>query len=94
LKDDKLKDDKLKDCNIDNREKGIRMLELEERAVLDLLCVELLKLNMSVYAMLELYNRYTWLNDEIDISSIIPMSLEEWHLEINTVVSNLSSMRR
>lgn len=64
----------------------------EQKAQVQLVSDELKKMAEVVYRMLEIYDKNDWLNDEIDITSVIPMSLDEWHLELNTKSAELKSI--
>jgi len=63
-----------------------------EKAVLDLLCCHLQQLSQTVFNMYALYEQNDWLNDKVDIQEIVAMSLDEWHLEINTKINELREM--
>lgn len=49
-------------------------------------------LGVAVHDLLLVYDNYSWLNDKVDISNIIPMSLDEWHLEINSKIDEVNQM--
>jgi len=58
---------------------------MENRAtVVQSVADALMRLSRSAFDLLRLYENNQWLNDEIVISDLIPMSLDEWHIEINT----------
>lgn len=54
--------------------------------------IELLtELQIVVGDMSNLYDKNPKLNDEFDISRIVPMSLDEWAAEINEVIDEVSN---
>lgn len=59
-----------------------------------LLINDLHKLGDVVFNLLRLYERCPWLNEQVNIESIIPMSLDEWHLEINTKIAELQTWHK
>jgi len=63
-----------------------------EKAVLDLLCCHLQQLSQTALNMYVLYDQNDWLNDKVDIQEIVAMSLDEWHLEINTKINEIRNM--
>jgi len=67
-------------------------MDEEKKAQISLLKNELVKLGKVVYRMLEIYEGNDWLNDEIDIADIVPMSLDDWHLGINGKIYELDNM--
>lgn len=67
-------------------------MDEEKKAQLSLLKNELVKLGKVVYRMLEIYEGNAWLNDELDITEIIPGSLDEWHLGINGKIYEIENM--
>jgi len=67
-------------------------MDERERGVLNLLICHLQQLSQTVFNMYALYEQHEWLNNDVNIQDIIPMSLDEWHLEINTKVNEIREM--
>ena len=54
----------------------------DELALKAMLCNRLDVLANAVQSMSRLYESHEELNDLVDISNVVPMSLDEWYLEI------------
>jgi|GEM_PF-2906860 len=61
----------------------------QQIAGLVILMQALRQLSNIVLMLTCLYEADQWLNDVISIESILPMSLDEWHLEINAKIDEI-----
>jgi len=67
-------------------------LSEEQKAVVRQVKWDLFDISVVVAKMLTLYEANDWLNDAIDIQNVIPMSIDEWALELGAKVNELDAM--
>ena len=64
-------------------------VNLRKKVVLEELAYWLEEMTATVGAMVNMYEQNDWLNDEVDISQVVPMSLDEWQIALAAKIGEL-----